>query len=134
MTQHFLFRLDGSKDNDSFFTCRREHENAIAYSGMAMAVGPGWIPDLIAVESLDNGTDYSVTLIELEASEIVALASCRKYLPESSADIVQRFVAYLDSVMAQCQATADPRLNAFRSLRVALGNQVTVVVRTAAAL
>ena len=124
MTQRFLFRLDGSKDNDNFFTCRRQQESAIAYSGMAMAVGPGWIPDLIAVESIDNGTDYSVTLIELEASEIVARASCRKYLPESSTDIAQRFVAHLDSVLAQCKATADPRLEAFRSLREALGNQV----------
>lgn len=134
MNRRFLFRLDGSKDNDNFFTCRREQQNAIAYSGMAMAVGPGWIPDIIAVDSVDNGTDYSVTLIELEASEIVARASCRKYLPESSADIAQRFVAYLDSVMAQCQATADPRFDAFRSLREALGNQITVVVRTAGAL
>jgi hypothetical protein len=134
MNRRFLFRLDGSKDNDNFFACRRQQEDAVAYSGTAMPVGPGWIPDLIAVEAVDDGADYSVTLIELEASEIVARASCRKYLPESSTDIVQRFVAYLDSIMAQCQGTADPRLDAFRSLREALANQETVVVRTAGAL
>lgn len=134
MKQNFLFRLDGSKDNDDFFACRRQQQNAIAYSGMGMTVGPGWIPDLIAVESVDSGTDCSITLIELEASEIVARASCRKYLPESSTDIAQRFMAYLDSVMAQCKATADPRLDSFQLLKEAMENQVTVVVRTAGAL
>ncbi len=134
MNRRFLFRLDGSKDNDNFFACCRQQGNTVAYSGRAMTVGPGWIPDLIAVESVDNGAGYSVTLIELEASEIVARASCRKYLPESSTDIAQRFVAYLDSVMAQCQGTADPRLDAIRSLREVLGHQGAVVIRTAGAL
>ena len=96
--------------------------------------GTGPKPALIAVEPVDNGTDYVITLIELEATEIVAHASCRKYLPESSTDIAKRFVAYLDSVRTQCQGTADSRLDVFRDLRKALGNQSTVVVRTAGAL
>jgi len=132
--RRFLFRLDGSKENDDFFSCRGRRENVVAYSGTAITVGPGWIPDLIEVDSVDDGAGYSFTLIELEASEITARVSCRKYLPESSTDVVQRFVTYLDSVITQCHATADPRLDAFRSLREALGNQVTAVVRTAGAL
>jgi len=66
MNRRFLFRLDGSKDNNLFFAGRRQQENVIAYSGMAMVVGPGWIPDIVAVESIDNGADYSITLIELD--------------------------------------------------------------------
>ena len=51
----------------------------------------------------------TLTLIELEATEPVALISCRKYLPEASADIVAAFYAYLDRAIRQCQTTADPR-------------------------
>lgn len=99
-----------------------------------MTVGPGWIPDLIEVDSCDDGTASTVTLIELEASEITARASCRKYLPEPSTDVVRRFVTYLDSVMAQCYATADPRLEEIRALREAIGKQGPLIVRTAGAL
>ena len=109
VTRRYLFRLDGSKENDEFFLCRRGQGACVAYSGTAMSVGPGWIPDLIEVE--DDETCFTVTLIELEAVEISALASCRKYLPESSLDIIQKFTAYLETVNRQCLATADPRLD-----------------------
>ena len=92
---HFVFRLDGSKENDEFFGKRRCLGDVVAYSGTAMLVGPGWIPDIVEVEILDNGSIFTITLVELEAQEITARASCRKYLPESSDAILQRFFEYL---------------------------------------
>ena len=92
------------------------------------------IPDLVEVEIDDDGIVYTITLIELEALEISALVSCRKYLPEPSTEILHQFVAYLETVMSQCKATADPRLDDIRSLRMALGGQVRVVIHTAGAL
>lgn len=132
VTRRYLFRLDGSKDNDDFFLCRRGPGGCVAYSGTVMLVGPGWIPDLIEVE--DDETCITVTLIELEAVEITALASCRKYLPESSLDIIQKFIAYLGAVKKQCLATADPRLNEFDALKTRLSAHPKVIVRTAGAL
>lgn len=134
MKHHFLFRIDGSKENDDFFSRRRSRGDVLAFSGTALTVGPGWIPDLIEVEIDAQGNTFAVTLIELEASEIAARASCRKYLPESSPDVVRRFIGYVDTLITQCQVTADPRLDDLRSLREALEGQVTVVVRTAGAL
>jgi hypothetical protein len=132
--RRYLFRLDGSKDNDDFFVRRRDQGVCIAYSGTAMSVGPGWIPDLIEVDVEDEGTCFTLTLIELEAAEITARASCRKYLPESSLDIIQKFTAYLETVKRQCLATADPRLEEFDALSVALSGHPKLTVRTAGAL
>lgn len=132
--RRYLFRLDGSKDNDEFFLCRRGQGGCVAYSGTAMSVGPGWIPDLIEVDVDDDETRLTLTLIELEAAEITARASCRKYLPESSFDIVQKFTAYLETVKRQCLVTADPRLEKFDALSVALSAHPKVTVHTAGAL
>lgn len=132
--RRFLFRLDGSKDNDNFFGCRRQHESTVAYSGMTMVVGPGWIPDLLEVELSDDGTPPILTLVELEATPSFALAQCRKYIPEPSVDIVQRFATYLDGVIAQCSASADPRIAPIRELRQILGTREPWIVRTAGAL
>lgn len=134
MTRRFLFRLDGSRDNDHYFDRRREHDNTVAYSGMTMTLGPGWIPDLIEVDFGDNGAVSTITLVELEASESTARVSCRKYLPEPSIDVLQRFVTYLDGVIAQCRASADPRLDKIRDLRKAIGTGEFLIVRTAGAL
>jgi hypothetical protein len=134
MKHRFLFRLDGSKENDEFFLCRRGQASCVAYSGTAMSVGPGWIPDLIEVDVSEDESSATVTLIELEAVDITARASCRKYLPETSVDVVQRFLAYLDTVKKQCLATADPRGEDFEALRNALLARPKVVVRTAGAL
>ncbi len=134
MSRRFLFRLDGSKDNDYFFTCRRGQGNCVAYSGTTMTVGPGWISDLIEVDFAHDGSTCGITLVELEASEVTARMSCRKYLPESSDDIVRGLGSYLDSVIAQCCATSDPRVDDLRSLREALSGQVAFGVRTAGAL
>jgi hypothetical protein len=132
--RRFLFRLDGSKENDDFFRCRRGDDGCIAYSGTALSIGPGWIPDLIEVNVGEDPPCFTVTLIELEAVEITARVSCRKYLPESSTDIIQKLAAYLDIVRRQCQATADPRLAAFDSLAASLPTMRRFVVRSGGAL
>jgi hypothetical protein len=132
--RRYLFRLDGSKENDDFFSRRCALGGIVAYSGTAMTIGPGWIPDLVEIDMDDDGIAFTITLIELEASEINAFISCRKYLPEPSTDIVRQFFAYLEAVMIQCKATADPRLDDIRSLRRALEGQVSIVIRAAGAL
>jgi hypothetical protein len=134
MKHRFVFRFDGSKDNDEFFGRRRCMGDVVAYSGTAMLVGPGWIPDLLEVEILDGTSRFTITLVELEAQEITARASCRKYLPEPSDAILHRFLDYLKGVRKQCEATTDPRLEEFVKLQVALSGTTLVEVRTAGAL
>jgi hypothetical protein len=134
MKQRFVFRLDGSKENDEFFGKRRCLGDVVAYSGTAMLVGTGWIPDLVEVEVLDDGSRYTITLVELEAQEITARASCRKYLPEPSDAILHGLLAYLEALAKQCQATSDPRLDEFMALKAALSGATRVEVRTAGAL
>ncbi|MCX5685320.1 MAG: hypothetical protein NT049_16815, partial [Planctomycetota bacterium] len=134
MKHRFIFRLDGSQENDGFFDERRSREDVVAYSGAAMLVGPGWIPDLVEVEVSDDGSRFTITLVELEAHEITARASCRKYLPEPSNEILQRFLEYLCGTTRQCKATADPRLVEFMKLQDALSKTTVVEVRTAGAL
>jgi hypothetical protein len=130
----FLFRLDSSRDNDAFMMLRRASHGDRLYSGIAMKVGPGWIPDFIEV-NVDNDTNIAfLTLVELEATEIVARASCRKYIPEGSASVAAVFSRYLDAVLAQCRATADPRLGTFQSLKNSISGATKIVVQTACAL
>ena len=131
---HFIFRLDGSQENDEFFNVRRSCEDVVAYSGATMLVGPGWIPDLVEVEVADDESRFTITLVELEAQEITARASCRKYLPEPSNEILQRFLEYLHVTTRQCRATVDPRLDEFMKLHDALSKTTVVEVRTAGAL
>jgi hypothetical protein len=115
----FLFRLDGSRENDAFLALRRASYAERLYSGTPMKLGPGWIPDFVEV-AIDDGTKtLLLTLIELEATESVARASCRKYLPEPSREVLTRFQQYLGTILLECQATADPRLGAFQRLRTA---------------
>jgi len=116
MNARFLFRLDGSKENDEFFEMRRKDGVEEVYSGTPLAIGPGWIPDLVEVTTDVAAQSVAITLIELEASEIVAKASARKYLPESSTRIVEDFTVYLGTVIAHCRRTADPRAEKFQRL------------------
>ena len=83
----FLFRLDGSRDNDQFMDLWRARYGNNVYSGTPMKLGPGWIPDFVELMTDETVKSMSLTLIELEATEGDARASCRKYLPESSAQI-----------------------------------------------
>jgi hypothetical protein len=134
MATTFLFRVDGAKDNDAFFAaiCR---DASCAYAGVDFRVGrAGWIPDLVKVMIVDRPDKCSLTLIELEATESVALVSCRKYLPESSAGIVAVFMAYLDRVILKCRSTADPREAALIELRDSLLGVENITVTTAGAL
>lgn len=134
MTTVFLFRVDGNKDNDDFFAASRVGA-ACAYAGVDFRVGrSGWIPDLVKVAIDDPPVRCTLTLIELEATESVALISCRKYLPEDSADIVAAFVDYLDRVVRQCRSTADPREAAIIRLKELLPGVEHVRVMTAGAL
>jgi hypothetical protein len=130
----FLFRLDGSRDNDQFMDLWRARYGNNVYSGTPMKLGPGWIPDFVELMTDETVKSMSLTLIELEATEGVARASCRKYLPESSAQIFESFVQYLDTILEQCRVTADPRLEAFQHLKEFIAPKSNVVVRTAGAL
>ena len=134
MVNTFLFRVDGAKDNDEFFASFRSGVFC-AYAGIDFRVGrAGWIPDLVKVVVDDSSSHCSLTLIELEATESVALVSCRKYLPENSSDIVAAFMNYLDRVIRQCRSTADTREAAIAHLRELLVEVEHVTVLTAGAL
>ena len=132
--RQFLFRLDMAKENEQFLAIRQGRGVDQVYSGTPMKVGPGWIPDFFELAIERDANVLSLTLIELEATDIVARASCRKYLPEPSSKILDVFIGYLDTVISQCRSTADARLNDFGDLRslVAEGRQISV--RTAGAL
>ena len=122
MKRYFLFRLDGSKDNDYFSAQRRDKLGAIPYSGTTMSVGPGWVPDLIKVEMDDASTNIIVTLVELEAAAVTARVACRKFLPEPSDQIVRAFMDYLETVVIECRRRTDLRLQEFESLKRGLAS------------
>jgi hypothetical protein len=134
MNATFLFRLDGSKDNDTFFELRRNQGVDDVYSGTPLKIGPGWIPDLVEVKADTGARLVTITLIELEASETVAKESSRKYLPEASTQIIESLVGYLNGVIAQCRQTADPRAEKFQNLLQFISDGPSFAVRTAAAL
>jgi hypothetical protein len=134
MSSSYLFRIDGARDNDEFFEAMRPSMFQ-AYAGVDMRIGaPGWIPDLVKVEIDIESASCVLTLIELEATETVALVSCRKYLPESSELILVGFGEYLEKVIRQCRSTADPRHSEFIKLRDAILRVDRVQVTTAGAL
>lgn len=130
----YLFRLDMAKDNDKFLVLRRVRQIDHVYSGTPIKVGPGWIPDFIEVVVDADSSSCRLTLIELEATEIPARASCRKYLPEPSSEVLRAFGDYLDTVISQCRSTADPRIDAFDKLHVLFANSSTIAVHTAGGL
>lgn len=134
MPMKYLFRLDMARDNDEFLALRRAQPVDVVYSGTPMKVGPGWIPDFVEVVVDADSSTCHLTLIELEATEIPARASCRKYLPESSAEVVRVFRDYLDTVISQCRSTADPRIEALDQLRMLFTRSSKTVVHTAGAL
>lgn len=130
----YLFRVDGAKDNDDFFGAMRSSVGHV-YGGVDFRVGvAGWIPDLVRVVVEQPSGRCSLTLIELEATEAVALISCRKYLPENSVNILSAFGEYLDRVIRQCRTSADPRGSEFASLKATLSQATQVTVTTAGAL
>jgi hypothetical protein len=133
MPTAYLFRIDGAKDNDDFFSALHP-SFAHVYAGIDFKAGaPGWIPDFVKIV-IEPGQFCSLTLIELEATESVALISCRKYLPENSTAIYEAFIGYLVRVVRQCRSTADPREPEFSRLKTAVEEIGHAVVSTAGAL
>src|SRR5437899_9390134 len=130
MSTVYLFRVDGAKDNDEFFGATRASAHHV-YAGADFRVGAaGWIPDLVKVVVEEPPERCSLTLIELEATESVALISCRKYLPEDSTGIFSAFNDYLDRVVRQCRSTADPRESEFVRLKIVLSTVSQVMITT----
>ena len=95
VTERFLFRLDMAKDNEQFLGDFGDCKRDAVYAGAPIKVGPGWIPDFVEVVIDRAAAVGAITLIELEATEIAALGSHRKYLPESSASITDAVVRQL---------------------------------------
>jgi len=91
--RRFLFRLDMAKENEQFLALRQGRGVDQVYSGTPMKVGPGWIPDFFELAIDRDANVLSLTLIELEATDIVARASCRnphpKFLTFSSVTWIQ---------------------------------------------
>lgn len=109
MPKTFLFRFDGARENNEFLEHARL-KGYLVYAGLAMQLQHGWIPDFVEV-SLDEETiKCTITIVELESTEVTALISARKYLPESSKDILLIFCQYLQRVLQKCRKTADPRV------------------------
>lgn len=133
MHRAFLFRFDGARENDEFLEHARS-QGHLVYSGIEMKLTRGWIPDFIEVLLDDNAVECSLSIYELESTETVALVSARKYLPESSQDILESFRQYLDRVLRRCRSTADPRTGEIQQLLDALGRAAQTRIWTAAAL
>lgn len=130
----FLFRIDMAKENEEFQSLRRARQEYHVYSGITLRIGQGWVPDFVELSIEVQPSACRITLVELEATDIMARVSCRKYLPEDSGNIVKAFLAYLETVIAQCKTTSDPRLAAFENLRNALAEHPQVRIFTAGAL
>lgn len=134
MTIDYLFRFDGAKDNDKFFEGAKKRGIDNVYAGIEIEVGPGWIPDFLMVSRDDTERHCTLTLIELESRKMDALASSRKYLPESSAEILKAFHSYLNRVLEQCRSTADPRIHVVEDLQAFLKKASRIIIETACAL
>ena len=133
MPATYLFRIDGAKDNDRFFNSLKPSMSYV-YAGVDIQIGSsGWSPDFIKI-SVGESKDFTLTLIELDATESIVRISCRKYLPENSTDIVRAFCKYLDRVITQCQSTAHPHEYEFVQLKTILSKAEKIVVTTAGAL
>jgi hypothetical protein len=87
----FLFRFDGAQANHEFAELWQRRHGSVLYAGATLKVGPGWTPDLAEVAVDETAMKVQLTLIELEATDMVARESCRKYLPESSSAIINVF-------------------------------------------
>jgi hypothetical protein len=133
MPETFLFRIDGAKENDKFFNALRPSMSYV-YAGAEIKIGSlGWSPDFIQI-SINESKDITLTLIELDATESVARANCRKYLPENSTDIVHTFCEYLERVIRQCRSSAHPHEDKFIKLKTALSKAENINITTAGAL
>jgi hypothetical protein len=133
MPATYLFRIDGAKDNDKFFNSLKPSMSYV-YAGVDIQIGSsGWSPDFIKI-SVSESKTLTLTLIELDATESVARANCRKYLPENLTDIVRSFCEYLERVIRASRSSAHPHEEEFIKLKTALSKSEQIVVLTARAL
>lgn len=127
MENLYFFQFDCSSDNDSFFV------GSFLYRGKKFRIGP-WEPDGLRVEVIEQLPSRCIlTLIELEAEKSDAWKSARKYLPENPEEILEAFYSYLERVIQECRATADPRQSALSDLNKALQSS-DLEIRTAGTL
>jgi len=133
MPDTFLFRFDGARENDEFLNHARS-KGHIVYAGLAMQLQRGWIPDFVEVSLDEEVATCTITIVELESNEGSALVSARKYLPESSKDILSIFQKYLQRVLQKCRTTADPRVEHIQRVLDALACSAKISIWSAGAL
>lgn len=114
-SQTFLFRFDGSPENDAFLEEARS-QGHLVYAGISMQLEHGWILDFLEAVLSRNETSCALAIVELEAKPSTARVSARKYLPESSSELVANFCRYLVRVIDRCRASADPRAENIQAL------------------
>lgn len=131
VTQEYLFRFDGSRENDRFMELGREGTDLV-FAGKELRLGPspGWIPDYLRVTVEDEGERCRIAIIELEADAGAARIAARKYLPEPSQAILDTFLRYLERASNHCRSTADPRLALLERLQRTLVTSPLVRVVT----
>jgi hypothetical protein len=133
MSDTFLFRFDGARENDPFLNHARS-KGHLVYAGIAMQLQRGWMPDFVEVSLDDKVATCAITIVELESTEGSALVSARKYLPESSKDILSIFLKYLQRVLQKCRTTADPRVEDIQRVLDALACTPKIGIWSAGAL
>ena len=136
MSKTFLFRFDGARENDEFLEHARS-QGHLVYEGLAMQLQHGWIPDFVEVPlhgETEDGPACAVTIVELEGTAGVALVSARKYLPESSQDILSTFRQYLQRVLQRCRSTADLRVEDIQRVHDVLARSTEISIWSAGAL
>jgi hypothetical protein len=133
VSSSYLFRFDGSRDNDDYLEQGRSR-GYIVFVGIEMRVSAGWVPDFMRVVLDEPTARCTLTLVELEADANSARVSARKYLPESASSIVEGFLAYLERALAQCRATADPRHKSIHELITTIRGSQNIALTTAGAL
>jgi hypothetical protein len=134
-TSVYLFQVDSAKENRPFFEgMHKAVPESVYFRGLDFKVGP-WTPDGVRVD-LELGTSprCSLTLIELEPTESMALRSSRKYLHEKSIGICGAFMQYLHRVIEDCDSRADAREIKIALLRDTLAQNMLATIRTAGAL
>jgi hypothetical protein len=129
----FLFRFDGARENDEFLNLARS-KGHLVYAGLAMQLQRGWIPDFVEVSLDEKAATCTITIVELESTEGSALVSARKYLPESSKDILSIFQKYLLRVLQKCRTTADPRVEDIQRVLDGLAGSTKIGMWSAGAL
>lgn len=115
----FLFRFDGARENDEFLNHARSKGHRV-YAGIAMQLQRGWIPDFVEVSLDEEVATCTITIVELESTEGSALVSARKYLPESSKDILsifQKYQAGASEMPNNCRSTRRRHSEGSRCLR-----------------